>query len=287
MVVSTDSFNKSVGQLSQGSDFPPLENLKSKGLVLAMCSIFTSLFMLPADRIIAKKIVGQLITKKVLHEIAKQPFLGAVPRLTNSVTGSCLTFGSAALLHEQLKEKYPKDPFGASAMALAGGTVLEKGITSPLATLTLRMQIQDKKFFIALTEIFRSQHPIKSLYAGTSALLIRDLLYLPVSIPLAEKLKATFSTSHSSSLTLFFQSALAFSFSGTAASILSHPFQYIGIQQKNNPLTVRQIFAKTLSESGVFGFYRGFKLSAGRICLYNCFFGSAISLGERLVKRFS
>lgn len=251
-----------------------------------MCSIFTSIFMLPADRIIAKKIVGQLITKKVLYGIAKQPFLGAAPRLTNSVTGSCLTFGSAAIFDEQLKEKYPKAPFGTSSMALAGGTVLEKAITSPLATLILRMQIQDKKFFIALTEIFRSQRPIKSLYAGTSALLIRDLLYVPVCIPLAEKLKATFSTSHSSSLTLFFQSALAFSFSGTAASLLSHPFQYIGISQKNTPHPIRQIFAKTFRERGVLGFYRGFKLSTGRLFLHNCFFGSAFYLGERLFKRY-
>ncbi|HEX4840242.1 MAG TPA: MC/SLC25 family protein [Rhabdochlamydiaceae bacterium] len=285
MGISADPLNKSIGQLPQGSNFPPLENSKSKELVLAMASIFTSIFMLPVDRIFAKKIVGQLVTKTVLYQIAKQPFLGVAPRLTNSVTGSCLTFGTAAIFHEQLKKKYPNAPYETFAISLAGGTVIEKAITSPLATLLLRMQIQDKKFFNVLTEIFHSQRPIKSLYAGTTVLLIRDFLYVPVCIPLAEKLKATFSTSHSSSLTLFFQSTLAFSFSGTAASLLSHPFQYIGISQKNNPHPIRQIFAKTFRERGVLGFYRGFKLSTGRLFLYNCFFGSAIYLGERLFKR--
>ena len=43
-------------------------------------------------------------------------------------------------------------PLWTSAMALAGGTVLDRFVTSPLGTLGLRMQTQDKTFFTALHE---------------------------------------------------------------------------------------------------------------------------------------
>jgi hypothetical protein len=49
--------------------------------------------MLPADRVVAKKIVGQMISRETLREIAKKPFLGIASRLTNAFLGSLLTFG--------------------------------------------------------------------------------------------------------------------------------------------------------------------------------------------------
>lgn len=286
MEISEDALDRSIGQLAQEGSFPPEVNPKSKELIRATSSIFTSLVMLPADRVIAKKIVGQTITKETLHEIAKKPFLGAAPRLMNTFMGSCLIFGGSAVFHGQLQQKYPMAPLLTSAMALAGGTVLDRVITTPLGTLGLRMQTQDKTFFTTLQEIISSNRPLRSLYAGTPALLIRDLLYLPVCIPMAEKLRSSFSNNTASSLTPLFQSTLAFFVSGTAASTLSYPFQYIGIMQKNYPLTAKQVFAKTLKESGCFGFYRGFKMAIGRMGLYNCLFGSAISIGERLTNRF-
>jgi hypothetical protein len=191
----------------------------------------------------------------------------------NSFMGSCLIFGGSAVFHGHLKEKYPMAPLWTSALALAGGTVLDRFVTTPLGTLGLRMHTQDKTFFTTLQEIFSSHRPWRSLYAGTPALLMRDLLYLPVCIPLAENLRSSFSKHNPSSLTPFFQTTLAFFISGTAASTLSYPFQYIGVMQKNYPLTVKQVFAKTLKESGCFGFYRGFKLATGRMALYNCLFG--------------
>ena len=150
----------------------------------------------------------------------------------------------------------------------------------------LRMQTQDKTFIKVLQETISSPRPIRSLYAGTPAFLIRDLLYLPICIPLAEKLKKA--SQSNNGLTEFFKSTFAFTISGAAASALSYPFQYIGVVQKNSstPLTMKQVFNKTRKESGFFGIYRGFGVASARIALYNCLFGSAISLGERILNRF-
>jgi len=154
--------------------------------------------------------------------------------------------------------------------------------------LGLRMQTQDKSFILAFQETVSSQRPWRSLYAGTPALLIRDILYLPICIPMAEKLREVSLNNNSSPLTDFFKSTAAFIVSGTAASMLSYPFQYIGVVQKNGatPLTIRQVFVRTRRESGFFGVYRGFGMATGRIALYNCLFGGAISIGERILNRF-
>ncbi|HEY5235060.1 MAG TPA: MC/SLC25 family protein, partial [Rhabdochlamydiaceae bacterium] len=262
---------------------------KSREVIRATSSIFTSLMMLPVDRMVAKKIVGQVINRETLQEIAKKPFLGIAPRLTNAFLGSFLTFGGSAAFHGPLEQRYPMAPILTSAMALAGGTMLDRVVTAPLGTLGLRMQTQDKTFFTALHETICSERPLRSLYAGTPALLMRDLLYLPVCIPMAEKLRGVSTNNNPSPLTEFFKSTLAFTISGTAASTLSYPLQYIGVEQKNTstPLTMKQVFAKARKESGLFGVYRGFGMATGRIALYNCLFGGVISLGERLVNRFS
>jgi hypothetical protein len=282
--------NRSVGQLSQEGNFHSFEktNSKSREIIRGTSSIFTSLMMLPADRVVAKKIVGQVITRDTLREIAKKPFLGIAPRLTNAFLGSCLTFGGSATFQEPLQQKYPMSPMLTSAMALAGGTVLDRALTAPLGTLGLRMQTQDKTFFKTLQETIRSQRPIRSLYAGTPALMIRDLLYLPICLPLAEKLRGASQNNKPSPLTEFLKSTLAFTFSGTIASALSYPFQYIGVMQKNTstPLTMKQVFNMTRKESGFFGVYRGFGVASVRIALYNCLFGGAISIGERILNRF-
>ncbi len=287
--------NRSVGQLSQEGNFPlfdPLSdkaNPKSQEIIRATSSIFTSIMMLPVDRVVAKKTVGLEITRETLREIAKKPFLGLIPRLTNAFLGSLLTFGGSALFLGPLQQKYPMSPILTSAMALAGGTMLDRVVTAPLGTLSLRMQTQDKTFFTVLHETIRSGRPLRSLYAGTSAMLIRDLLYLPICIPLAEELRGATPKNNPSLLIEFFKSTLAFTVSGTAASVLSYPFQYIGVVQKNSPisLTIKQVFTKARKANGIFEVYRGFGIATGRIALYNCLFGSAISLGERLVHRFS
>ncbi len=283
-----EKVDRSVGQLSQAENFPLFGkgNPKSQEVIRAASSIFTSLVMLPADRLVAKKTVGQLITRETLREIAKRPFLGLAPRLTNAFLNSLLTFGGAAAFQEPLQQKYPMSPSLTSAMALAGGTVLDRVLTAPLGTLGLRMQTQDKTFIKALQEAISSPRPIRSLYAGTPALLVRDLLYLPICIPLAEKFRGA--SQSNNRLTEFFQSTLAFTISGAAASALSYPFQYIGVVQKNSstPVTMRQVFNKARKESGFFGIYRGFGVASARIALYNCFFGSAISIGERILNRF-
>lgn len=283
-----EKIERSIGQLSQAENFPLFgkSNPKSQEVIRAASSIFTSLMMLPADRLIAKKTVGQLITRETLKEIAKKPFLGLAPRLTNSFLNSLLTFGGAAAFKEPLQQKYPLSPSLTSALALAGGTVLDKVVTAPLGTLGLRMQTQDKTFIKALQETISSPRPIRSLYAGTPAFLIRDLLYLPICIPLAEKLRGA--SQSNNRLTEFFKSTFAFTISGAAASVFSYPFQYIAILQKNSsiPLTMKQVFNKAKKEGGFFGIYRGFGIASARIALYNCFFGSAISLGERILNRF-
>ena len=84
MEISEDAMDRSIGQLAQEGSFPPEVNPKPKERIRTTSSIFTSFLMLPADRVIAKKIVGQTITKETLHKIAKKPFLGAAPRLMNA-----------------------------------------------------------------------------------------------------------------------------------------------------------------------------------------------------------
>lgn len=282
--------DRSVGQLSQEGNFHLFEkaNSKSREIIRGTSSIFTSLMMLPADRVVAKKIVGQAITRETLREIAKKPFLGIAPRLTNAFLGSLFTFGGSATFQGPLQQKYPMSPMLTSAVALAGGTVLDRVLTAPLATLGLRMQTQDKTFINALQETISSPRPIRSLYAGTPALLMRDLLYVPICIPMAEKLRGASSNNNRAPLTDFFKSTLAFTVSGTIASVLSYPFQYIGVVQKNTstPLTMKQVFNLARKESGFFGVYRGFGIASVRIALYNCLFGGAISIGERILNRF-
>jgi hypothetical protein len=274
-----------IEQLPQES-MHPFE--KSGDVNRTISSIVTSVLLLPIDRMIAKKTVGQEITRETVRDIAKKPFLGAAPRLMNSFLGSCLTFGGSAAFHRELKEKYPATPLFTSALALAGGTVMDKIITAPLGTLVVRMQTQDKTFSTVFREAMGSQKPLRSLYTGTPSLLIRDLLYLPVSIPLAEKLRSSFPKEHSP-LADFVKSTTVFALSGTAASTLSYPFQYMGLVQKDfaKPLSMRQVFAKTRRENGFFGLYRGFGMASGRIALYNCLFGGAISICEHLSKCFS
>jgi hypothetical protein len=79
--------DRSVGQLSQEGNFPLFDPLSEKAnpklqeIIRGVCSIFTSLMMLPVDRVVAKKTVGLEITRETLREIAKKPFLGLTPRL--------------------------------------------------------------------------------------------------------------------------------------------------------------------------------------------------------------
>jgi len=280
---------RAIGQLSQEGGFPPFESInpKSREFIKTVSAIFSSIVMLPIDRITAKKAVGQPITQKVVLEIAKKPLEGGAARLTNSCLGSALTFGGSAALYPHLQHIYPTTPLVSSALSLAGGSMLDRLLTAPLATLALRMQTQDKTFSMALHETLESKTPWRSLYTGTPSLLIRDFLYLPICIPLAETLKGCFRSNKHSPLTDFFKSTLAFTVSGTAASALCYPFQYMGLMQKDSPhlVSMKHVFLKTVRENGFFGFYRGYKLATLRIALYNGFFGGAVSLGERWVNK--
>jgi hypothetical protein len=64
MEISEDAVDRSIGQLAQEGNFPSEVNPKSKDLVRATSSIFTSFLMLPADRIIAKKSSAKRLQKK-------------------------------------------------------------------------------------------------------------------------------------------------------------------------------------------------------------------------------
>lgn len=279
---------RSAGQLPQEGSFPPFDRIdpKSKQFIRTLSAIFSSTLMLPIDRIAAKKTVGQSITPQVVLEVAKSPLKGGIPRLTNSFMGSFITFGGSAALEPAFDQLFPASPRLASALSLAGGATLDRVITAPLATVVLRMQTQDKTFFAALTEITASQNPRKMFYAGTPALVTRDVLYLPICILLAEHLRNFSLINRPSPLLELFTSTLAFTIGGTVAVSLCYPLQYIGVVQKDFPtsITAEQVAKKTLSENGVLGFYRGYKLATVRIALFNSFFGGGIVLGERLVK---
>ena len=281
---------RSIGQMSQEGSFPPFDgiNPKSPAFVRALSAIFASTMMLPVDRIAAKKIVGQPITRRVVLDIAKKPLEGGIPRLTNSYVGSSLTYGGSAALYPHLRNLFPTSSL-LTPLSLAGGSLLDRIVTAPLATVVLRMQTQDKTFFNTLFEILDSKTPWRSLYTGTPSLMIKDLLYLPICIPLAEKLRNLSPTDKPSPLIDFFRATLAFTIGGIAASAVSYPFQYIGLVQKDSlvPLSAKQVFAKTLKENGFFGFYRGYKLTTLRIALFNSFFGGGISIGERTLQNLS
>jgi hypothetical protein len=282
---------RSVGQQSQDQHVGYAEkiNPKSRELVRGTASVLTTVCMLPIDRLIAKKVVGQGITRETFYTIIKKPFLGAIPRLINTSISSFFTFGGSAAFYGPIQRKYPNSPFLTGALSLAGGTILDRIVTAPLGTLGLRMQTQDKTFLITWHEACRLNSPLRSLYAGTSALLLRDILYLPISIPLAEKFRSSFANNNSSPLTELVRSTLAFVASGTVASIISYPFRYIGLVQKDSltSISIRQVFIKTCRENGYSGVYRGFGMAIGRIAFFNLLFGATISVGERIAKKHS
>jgi hypothetical protein len=280
---------RSMAQLPQEGGFSPWGNINPKSLELlrATSAIATSFFMLPVDRIVAKKIVGQKINRDTLREIAKNPFLGATPRISSAFLSSFLTFGGSAVLQERFEQKYPTTPLVATALALAGGSAIDRLITSPLGTVVVRMQTQNKTFSKVIHEAVESKSPSRSLYRGTPALFIRDVLYLPVCIPLAEKFKSLFPSS-SSPFIEFFRSTVSYIVSGTMASSICYSFQVIGLIQKDSAVSIsmKEVFQKIVRENGLRGMYRGFGFSTLRLALYNCFFGGGIALGELLTKRF-
>jgi len=280
--------HRSMGQLTQ-EGFAEI-NHKAGALVRGISSIATGIIMLPVDRIVAQQTVGKF-TRASLSDIAKRPFLGAIPRLMNAFLGSFLTFGGSAAFHAPLQERYPHAPYTISALALAGGSLLDRIVTTPLGTLGLRMQTQNKTFMETLRETIRSGRPWRSIYAGTFAMMLRDVSYLPVCIPAAEKLTSLFAKNNgnSSYFTQFVASTAAFVASGTAASFFSHPLLRIGLMQKDSPtpISMKKVFTNTLREHGPFGVYRGFKAATGRMAAFNFVFAGAISLGEHIVKKYS
>ncbi len=257
---------------------------KIREIIKGACSIFSSVCMAPLDRIIATKMVGKKrITREYLCEIAKKPFLGAGPRQLSQALGSFFTFGGAAALHTPLEHQLPQYPTAVSALSLAGGTLLDRIVTSPLTTLGFRMQTQDKNLRAIFRGVMKTGRPWRTLYAGTPALMMRDLCYLPVCIPMAETMNRFFSPKKEPTL---FMSSISFIVSGSIASILSYPWQYIGLMQKDSleQVSVRKLFCKTLHERGPFGFYRGFGVTVGRMSIFNLLFGGSIALVERFVK---
>jgi hypothetical protein len=258
-------------------------NPKIREIIKGACSIFSSVCMAPLDRIIAVKMIGKKITREHLCEIAKKPFLGAGPRQLSQSLGALFTFGGAAALHTPLQHQLPQYPTTVSALSLAGGTLLDRIMTSPLTTVGFRMQTQGRNFGEIFREALKTGRPWRTLYAGTPALMMRDLCYLPVCIPMAETMNRFFSPKQEPTL---FMTTLSFIASGSIASILSYPWQYIGLMQKDSleQLSVRKLFCKTLHERGPSGFYRGFGATLGRMSIFNLLFGGSIALIERLVK---
>jgi hypothetical protein len=246
-------------------------------------SIFSSFCMAPVDRLVAAKTVGNKITRAYLCEIAHQPFLGACPRLFNQFVGTVLTFGMAAALNKPLEQKFPHHPVAVSSLALAAGTLLDRITTSPMTTLGFRMQTQKKGLGEVFREIVKTGRPWQSMYAGTSALMIRDLCYFPICIPLAESINRFFAKKREPSLAL---STASFIASGTAASCLSYPWQYIGMIQKDSlaPISALKVIKNTWQERGFLGFYRGFGINLGRLAFLNLLFGASISLVESFLK---
>jgi len=256
-----------------------------KEAIKGACSIFSSICMAPVDRLVATTMIGKKINREHLCEIAKKPFLGAGPRLMSQSLGAFFTFGGAAALQTPLQQHFPHYPTAVSALSLAGGTLLDRILTSPLTTLGFRMQTQGKDLGEIMRETLKTGKPWKVLYAGTPALMMRDLCYLPVCIPMAESMSKFYSEKKEPSL---FASTLSFIASGSIASVLSYPWQYIGLMQKDSleRVSVRKLFCKTLHERGPLGFYRGFGITLGRMAFFNLLFGGTIALAERFVKTF-
>lgn len=254
-----------------------------KEIIKGACSIFSGVCLAPLDRIVAIKMKEKKIKREHLCEIRKKPFLGAGPRLMSQSLGSLFTFGGAAALHAPLEHQFPDHPTAVSSLSLAGGTLLDRIITSPLTTLGFRMQTQGKDLRMIFCEVMKTGRPWSTLYAGTPALMLRDLCYLPVCIPMAEYMNRSFSKKKEPNL---FVSTLSFIASGTIASFLSYPWQYIGLMQKDSlvQISARQLFCKTFHEQGLLAFYRGFGATLGRMSLFNLLFGGSIALVERFTK---
>ncbi|MBS0648340.1 MAG: hypothetical protein JSS10_03835 [Verrucomicrobia bacterium] len=246
-------------------------------------SIFSSLCTTPIDRIVAAKMTGKKITRTYLCEIAHQPFLGAGPRLMSQSLGTLFTFGTAAALYAPLEQNFPHHPIAASSLALAAGTLLDRITTSPMTTLGFRMQTQEKRLGEVFQEILKTGRPWRSLYAGTLTLMIRDLCYLPICIPLAEYINRFFAKRKEPSLAL---STATFIASGTVASCLSYPWQYIGMIQKDSlvPISAMQVIKNTWTQRGFLGFYQGFGINLGRLAFLNLVFGASVSLVESFLK---
>lgn len=247
-------------------------------------SIFSSFCMAPVDRLVAAKTVGKKITRAYLCEVAHQPFLGAGPKLLNQFIGNIFIFGTAAALTNPLQQQF-NNPMAASSLSLAAGSLLDRMTTSPMTTLGFRMQTQKKQFAEVFQEILKTGKPWKTMYAGTSALVIRDLFYLPVFIPMAEAINRFFGQRKDPSLVL---STASFIASGTVASCLSYPWQYIGMIQKDSLASISafKVIKNTWQKRGFLGFYQGFGINLGRLTLVNFLFGASISLVESFLKSF-
>lgn len=178
-------------------------------------------------------------------------------------------------------EKFPDYPSIEFGRYSTGGIFLDRMITSPLIALGFRVQTEEKSFVQVFKDIKASNTPIKSLYAGMRPLMIRDLLFLPVFVPIVDNLRQMyFPKKNLQPSSEFGKAAAAAAYYGVLTSLLSCIWQYF------NPLpgktSIRKVLTTTVQEHG-FRFYRGFKNPSHRMAMIGCLYNGFIAGLQQLL----
>lgn len=160
-----------------------------------------------------------------------------------------------------------------------GGILLDRFFTSPLIALGFRVQMEEKNFVQVFKDLKASKTPIKALYAGTRPLMIRDLLFLPVFVPIFDKMRQGYFPQLLQPASELGKATITAAYYGTLVSLLSCTWQYF------NPLPVKTSLKKALTttfqEHG-FRFYRGLKSPTHRITMISCLFNGFIAGFQQL-----
>ena len=184
---------------------------------------FLNFIMSPFDRVVSKLSAGQSLNAEQLKNIAKRPMLGAGTSTASLPVGSLISWSSSSYFNKRLSEYLPSFPGFVAAVSSAGGTFLDKLITSPLSTISSHMQREDKSFSTVIREIVFKKRPVRTLYAGAPSVLARDLVYMPICLPAAEYAQ----NSTSSPSNEYSRTTSSPMFTATATTFLNYTWHYL------------------------------------------------------------
>ncbi len=202
-------------------------------------------------------------------------------------------FSKKPLFFNQAKEWYSQKmgernitsypPFAFTKYSV-GGIFLDKLITSPLIALGFRVQTEGIDLKKAIQDVAVSKNPFKTIYAGTSTLMMRELVYLPFFFPMIDLTRRTlFPKMLESPSNRLLQASTESIYYGGLTTILNCAWQYF----KPLPLpviSVKKVVTDSYYEDGIWKCYRGFKTPPGRMLLINCLYSGVIAGMQQMIK---